>query len=237
LLLVSLGIALLLREFNFYPRPVRLIDFWPLILIAISLSEVIRSPRLSGRIFALSLAGFGLLLELGNLGYLAFPTARLWPMLLVILGAKVLFRPTAARDHHPGFPSHSHGTRRMGCFEGEKVEERITDSRLVRRVVLSGAQIKVASDNWQGGELSAHFAGIELDLRKAKLDERGATLELRVAMGGVEIRVPETWSVVCEVVPFLGGIDNDTLELQGAPNAPRLTLIGSLTVGGINIRN
>jgi predicted membrane protein len=239
LLLVSLGAGLLLREFEYFPRPVRLIDFWPLLLVAVSLSEVIRSPRLSGRLFALTLAGFGVLLELGNLGYLTFPTARLWPVLLVVVGIWFLFRPRAMRGHHH-YHHHSQrdaGPRRSGFLEGDRLEERVSENRLVRRVAFSGAQLKVDSQAWQGGELIALFAGIELDLRKAKLDEQGATLELRVAMGGVEIRIPETWSVVCDVASFLGGIDDDSREPQGNPNAPRLTLIGSLTVGGINIRN
>jgi len=56
-------------------------------------------------------------------------------------------------------------------------------------------------------------------------------------MGGVELRVPDTWLVICEVTPFLGGAEDETRPPQGVSNAPRLRIVGTATLGGLNIRN
>jgi hypothetical protein len=242
LLFISLGACLLAREFGYLPANVRLIDLWPLLLVAAGLSGVFRCSGLVRRLLSLSVFAFGASMLAANLGYLSFPAARLWPALLVLLGISMLFR----RSHdRPPFPGGGRGP--SGKFEGhdghtafrhrgDRVTESVSEDRLVRNITLSGAQIRVESQAWRGGELTATFAGIELDLRHAKLDERGATLDVRATMGGIEIRVPDTWLVVCDVQPFLGGIDNDTRVPQGSPNPPRLAIVGSLTIGGLNIR-
>jgi hypothetical protein len=242
LLLILLGAGLLGREFGYIPTSVRLIDFWPLLLVSVGLSGAFRPCGLVRRLLSLSVFAFGAAVLAANLGYLTFPAARLWPVLLVMLGLGMLFRRSHRRppfpfNSGPGGVSGDQDGYAKFRHHGERHEERISDNRLVRNISLSGAQIRVDSEAWQGGELTATFAGIELDLRNAKLDERGATLEVRATMGGIEIHVPDTWLVVCDVQPFLGGIDNDTRVPKGAPNPPRLTIIGSLAIGGLNIRS
>ena len=56
-------------------------------------------------------------------------------------------------------------------------------------------------------------------------------------MGGVDIRVPDTWQVRCDVTPLLGGADDSTRSAQGATNAPTLRVVGTVTLGGLSIRN
>jgi len=56
-------------------------------------------------------------------------------------------------------------------------------------------------------------------------------------MGGVDIRVPDTWQVRCDVTPLLGGADDSTRATQGSSSAPTLRVVGSVTLGGLSIRN
>ena len=56
-------------------------------------------------------------------------------------------------------------------------------------------------------------------------------------MGGVEIRVPDTWQIHMEVTPLFGGADDSTRSTQGITNAPRLRITGTATLGGVNVRN
>jgi Domain of unknown function (DUF5668)/Cell wall-active antibiotics response 4TMS YvqF len=254
ILFISLGGALLLREFGYLPPGIRVIDFWPLILIAFGISGTFRKVGALRRAMSFGVFMLGGIFLASNLGYLAFPAARLWPLVFILFGVGMLFRrrcfdggmgpgpfgprgrfrdriagsdvnPSTGGDHFP--------------FQGQGqggIEEKLSDDRLSREVTLSGAQIRVDSQAWQGGELAATFAGVELDLRHAKLHEDGATLGVRVSMGGIEIRVPDTWLVTCDVHPFLGGVDNDTRVPQGSPNPPKLRIVGSVTVGGVNVR-
>jgi hypothetical protein len=55
-------------------------------------------------------------------------------------------------------------------------------------------------------------------------------------MGGFEILVPETWRVISEVTPFMGGIE-DKSRTSSQPTAPCLVLRGFMMMGGVTIKN
>jgi hypothetical protein len=53
--------------------------------------------------------------------------------------------------------------------------------------------------------------------------------------GGIELKVPETWTVINKVTPFMGGVDDKTH--QPATSEHRLTIRGLVVMGGIEIKN
>ena len=55
-------------------------------------------------------------------------------------------------------------------------------------------------------------------------------------MGGFEIRVPETWNVIVELIPFMGGYEDKTRH-PADPSAPRLRVRGFVMMGGVEIKN
>jgi hypothetical protein len=55
-------------------------------------------------------------------------------------------------------------------------------------------------------------------------------------MGGFEIVTPETWHVVVDVVPLMGGYEDKTRH-PADPSAPRLRLRGFVMMGGLEVRN
>jgi hypothetical protein len=54
--------------------------------------------------------------------------------------------------------------------------------------------------------------------------------------GGIELRVPEDWTVISRVVPVLGGLEDKTRAPQGA-GTHRLIVRGFAIMGGIEIKN
>ena len=54
--------------------------------------------------------------------------------------------------------------------------------------------------------------------------------------GGIEMRVPEDWTVSRRVTPLLGGVEDKTRPPQGA-SAHRLMLRGFAIMGGVEIKN
>jgi hypothetical protein len=75
-------------------------------------------------------------------------------------------------------------------------------------------------------------------LRHAGIAEEQAQLDLHTVLGGVEIRVPESWTVVCQVSPMLGGVEDQTRPIvTPGQAAKRLVVSGSVLAGGVNIRN
>jgi len=259
LILVSLGGGLLLREFGYLPAQVRVIDFWPLFVVVLGISGLFRARGFFGTLFALAFLAMGGLLLAGNLGLIGFQAARLWPVLLVLLGLAFVVGGARRGGWHGGFhgpfpdlpPDGSDGVasedaggsgdrwpRRHPRFHRGQHAAQPTDvDSLSKQFTASGAQIKVESQNFKGGEIGVTAGGVELDFRNARLAPEGATLDLRVVMGGVDIRVPDTWQVYCEVTPLFGGADNETRSTQGADDAPRLRVVGTVTLGGVTIRN
>jgi predicted membrane protein len=243
LFLVSLGAGLLAREFGLLPANVRLVDFWPLLVLFVGIASLVRSTSLAGALFALGCVGLGGVLLASNLGFFAFPAARLWPALLVIVGLAFLIRGARARKQEPSTdlprdppPGGAGGSGQHGSYPPEATDTS-SDDRLHRQLTFSGAQYRIESQAWRGGKLGVTVGGVELDLRQARLHPDGAVLDLRVVMGGVDLRVPDTWQVRCEVTPLFGGADDTTRSTQGAGSAPLLRVVGTVTLGGITVRN
>jgi hypothetical protein len=242
LVLVSIGGGLLAREFGYLPSTVRLVDFWPLLVVFVGISSLMRGRGVIGVLFAFAFVAMGGLMLAGNLGFMTFPAARLWPGLLVLLGLAFLIGG-AHRRRHQGSPwqppPDGSGLERPSRSHRHPAQGHQTTAsdRLSKQITFSGAQFRIESQAWKGGELGVTGGGVEIDLRNAQLDPEGASLDLRVVMGGVDIRVPDTWQVHMEVTPLFGGADDTTRSTQGNTNAPRLRISGTCTLGGVNVRN
>jgi hypothetical protein len=234
LLLVSLGAGLIARELGFLPAHVRVVDFWPLLIVVLGISVLLRAGGIVSAVLALAFVATGGVLLAGNLGFLTSSVTRLWPILLVLLGLWALFRGGGGPDRPGPGRWRPHG----GSPPSESEAPRAVDEdRLSRQYTASGAELRIESQAWKGGELGVTAGGVELDLRHAQLDPDGAVLVLRVLMGGVEIRVPDTWRVQLDVVPFIGGADDSTRSTQGSTSAPRLRITGTVTLGGVSVSN
>jgi hypothetical protein len=255
LLLILVGGGLLARELGYLPPQVTWVDFWPLVLVAWGLSSLLQVRGFVGALLSLSLLTLGSVLLATNLGFMAFPAARLWPGLLVLLGVAFLLRaargapptdspPTDSppTDSPPRDPADEAADELREVYDeyehyGQPHGLTVDDDRLSKQIMFSGLAYEVQSQAWKGGELNVIAGGVDLDLRHARLDPAGARLDVRVVMGGIDIRVPDTWRIVCDVTPLLGGADNMARTTQGSPDAPTLRLVGSVTLGGLSIRN
>lgn len=103
---------------------------------------------------------------------------------------------------------------------------------------MSGNERKCDSEAFRGGDLAAFMGGVTLDLRQAKVVPEGAVIDAFTMWGGIEIRVPENWRVSSEVIPLLGGFEDNT-KPPADPGAvqSRLTIRGVAIMGGIEVKN
>jgi len=99
---------------------------------------------------------------------------------------------------------------------------------------LSGIERKVDSSPFRRAEAEAFMGGIDLDFRNATMEGDEATLDVTAVMGGVTIRVPQTWNVVNRVETILGGTENHASSRTGNK---RLLINGTVLMGGLDIRN
>lgn len=215
LLVIAAGVVLMLDNLGIAPIS-RFLRYWPAGLIAIGLLKLWQSRDGKGGSFSgvlFTLAGVWLLLD--ELTILRLDFQDIWPLVLVVLGGYLVWQGISAPQRaKPGPDSHS------------------TVSAVA---VLGGVARGNNSRAFRGGELTAIMGGCEIDLRQASINGE-AVIDVFAMWGGIDIRVPEDWSVESRVVPLLGGVEDKTRPPQGAVNH-RLTLRGFAIMGGVEIKN
>ena len=193
----------------------RYFRYWPVALILIGLHKLAHSRNGMGGAFGgfvITLAGVWLLLEETALVRVSF--WDLWPMLLVFFGGYLVWQGATGRQHRKNLDS----TDTVSAF-----------------AVLGGVARGNNSRQFHGGDLTAIMGGCELDLRHAAINGE-ATIDVFALWGGIEIRVPEDWTVLARVTPLLGGFEDKTRPPQGLATH-RLTLRGAAIMGGIEVKN
>ena len=193
----------------------RYFRFWPAGLIALGLIKVWNSRDGFGGAFGgfiFIVIGTWLLLEQTALVRLSF--WDMWPALLVLFGLFLVWQGLA-------------GPRRRSPGD--------SNAFVSATAVLGGVARGNNSPAFRGGDLTAVMGGCEIDLRHASIDGE-ASLDVFGLWGGIEIRVPEDWTVVSRITPILGGVDDKTRPPQGA-SRHRLVLRGFVVMAGVEIKN
>jgi len=186
----------------------------PAFLIVLGLVKIFGTKASSGRLFGGMLVLVGVILISG-----AF---NLWPLLIILGGLHILWKGLG-RSNVPN--------RGRAMSSGDTVKD---------FVIFGSSERIVDSREFQGGDITAVFGGVELDLRRADIPPGSeAVLDIFTMFGGIEITIPETWEVSQEASAIFGGVE-DTSHLMTTP-APgerrRLILRGYALFGGIEIKN
>jgi predicted membrane protein len=215
LFIIAAGILFTLDNLEVLDARVYL-RYWPVALIAIGLVRFQQARGGGGLTGAVLFMAAGTWLLLESLGIIAVSVWQLWPMLLVLFGVSLVWQ----------------GIRGRRCRSGRSTDANATISGVA---VLSGVTRGNNSRNFRGGELTAVMGGCDIDLRQAAIDGE-AVIDVFAMWGGIELRVPEDWTVVGRVVPILGGFEDKTRAPHSA-GAHRLILRGFAIMGGIEVKN
>jgi predicted membrane protein len=189
--------------------------YWPVGLIAIGLLKLWQSRDGMGGAFGgfiFTLAGVWLLLEQTAVIRISF--RDMWPLLLVFFGIYLVWQGVTGR-------------KRIPAGDG--------NSSINAVAILGGVVRRSNSRTFRGGDLTAILGGCEIDLRQAAING-DAVIDVFALWGGIEIRVPEDWTVSTRVGALLGGVEDKTRPTQGA-TAHRLTLRGFAIMGGVEVKN
>jgi hypothetical protein len=89
----------------------------------------------------------------------------------------------------------------------------------------------------QGGEVLAVCGGYSIDLRGAAMAGPSATFHANVLFGGVELKVPENWSVSMDGLPLFGGYSDTTRHPKPDSESQRLIVTGFAMFGGLEVKN
>jgi predicted membrane protein len=219
IILVAIGALFFLHNLHiFYIRD--WLRFWPAILVAAGIVKLVDGPTNSARTAGGVLMGVGGVLLAQTLGYLdGLSLGDLWPLALIGLGVLLLFQ-------------------RSFEWTGSRGDRVINKRKINDATVFGGASRKSVTDNFEGGTISSVFGGFELDLRKANMAGDSVVLNIDAVFGGVEIRIPENWSVVLSGTGVFGGYSDETEHpREGTPGYKELIIKGSAVFGGVVIKN
>ena len=104
--------------------------------------------------------------------------------------------------------------------------------------VMGGLEDSVTSKAFKGGFLRAVMGGAELDLSDAVIEEKPATIEVTVIMGGAEIKVPSEWKVKVDVSQKMAGVEDERGQGDLAEGeTPDLVITGKVVMGGLEINS
>ena len=214
LLIMLVGVVFTLDSLQF-TQAQRILPYWPVGLIAIGLAKLwqVRSGvgnALGGALFVA--AGGWMLLD--TLDVIDISLIDLWPVLLVVVGSVIVWQGIRGRRD------------RAGVSLGDTVHA---------MAVLSGVKRGSNSTAFRGGELTAVMGGCEIDLRQAAIHGE-AVIDVFAMWGGIEIRVPENWTVIGRVTPLMGGFDDATRPPKEA-TTHTLIVRGVVLMGGIEVKN
>jgi predicted membrane protein len=220
--IIAIGVLLLLDNLGIVPA-VNLWDYWPVILIALGLARLTNTSSPSSLIWGGAITAAGALLLLNNLNLLHFPFHMLWPLLVIAFGASMLFRAAEAQ-RYVGAP--------QGGVECNGPSFSVWS-------VFGGVERRIETDDFQSAYISAVFGGVKLDLRRAQIKQGRAIIDVNAVFGGVEMMVPENWTVVLEATGVFGGIEDKTRPPQQVPGQPNPVLVvtGAAAFGGVSVAN
>jgi predicted membrane protein len=163
--------------------------------------------------------GVGGILLVGTLRLLPLGWGELWPLFLIGAGLLMLWNRGEGK-----------------LVIGVKVPR--SSGVNTGFAIFGGLQRQITTEDFQGGNFFAIFGGGEIDLRRANIRGDSAVIEINAIFGGFEVKVPQNWMVVNEVVGVFGGTgDESTQPPRDLPGVKQLILRGTAIFGGVGIKN
>lgn len=213
--IIALGAVLLLGRLDIIDSD-RVIRFWPLVLVVLGLIKLVQPSPASGRTGGIILTLVGVFMLLLTTDLLRLDFDVFLPLALILVGAWIVIRA-------------SMGVRRGGAT----VDAQSTFSSFA---LMAGVDRKATSKELRGGDATAIMGGCEIDLREALPAGGEATIDVFALWGGVDIIVPGDWTIVNNVTPIMGGVE-DSRKMVGSDPLKRLVVKGVALMGGVEIRN
>jgi predicted membrane protein len=193
--------------------------FWPVLLILYGATRVIQCETTRQKGWGIFWIIVGSFMVLDRLDLVYFSVWDLWPLVLVLLGISLIWKPSGRTMRWSGVVSVGESSNTINAL-----------------ALMGGFKRANDSQDFQGGEATAIMGGCEIDLRKASIQQGEAVMNLFSVMGGIEIWVPEDWKVVLQGVPILGGFEDKTHPTSAESNK-RLVVRGYAVMGSVEIKN
>lgn len=238
IILIVIGSIFLLYNLEVIPYSLKsVIISWPMLLLAIGIWQLTQHKSTSG-ITLVIIGGFFLIPRLGvflPMFNYHINMSIVWPLLLIIIGVSILLKNSQSKTR---------AYKRWNKInrEGGNEELGVTDF-IDKSVLFSSSTEIVLSNALIGGEISTVMGETILDLRKAKLKNNKALLNISTIFGSCIIYAPSYWNIQVNSQNILGSFSdkrynfNDQPPLLDGEERPVLIITGSTIFASGEIRN
>lgn len=240
--IICIGVVFTLDELGIAPAA-NYLRYWPTVLITIGIVKMLQAREGGGALAGLLFTLVGAWLQAEELDIIQIRLWQVWPLALVLFGAYLVWQGLTGREASRDAPAVATSaledtapsplSTRWSSDEPPRVAD--ANSTLSAMAILGGVSRGNNSRAFRGADLLAIMGGCQIDLRQAAIHGE-AVIDVFVMWGGIEIRVPEDWTVVSHVVALMAGVEDKTRPPQGA-TTHRLVLRGFALMGGVEIRN
>ncbi len=223
IVLIAAGALLLLNTFGLIHTPLwHYIMNWKTLLIVIGLI-LLASPE--HRITAYILVGLGLVFWVPSLlGTDVRFHQVFWPVILIAIGLIIISR----RGKHGGV-----GSKQIRNEDGTVSVDYLNDI-----AIFGGGLMRVESQNFKGGTLTAIFGGREINLRTAQIAPEGCVIDVFAMFGGTKLIVPDDWQVKSDALSLFGGFsDKRHIRPDEVKENKILLLKGVVMFGGVEVKS
>jgi predicted membrane protein len=195
------------------------LQYWPVAFVAVGVLKLWHASRDGhGWLGGLFFLGLGSWMLLERIIYFQISGREIFPLFLVFLGGYMVWR---------GFGGH----RRGRAVDGH--------NRFSGLAIMGGVGRRSNSQAFEGADITAIMGGCEIDLRQASIAPgTEAIIDIFAFWGGIDIKVPEDWTVVTRAMPLMGGVEDKTHTPQPPPPVEkRLIISGIVVMGGVLVKN
>ncbi len=189
--------------------------YWAVLPLVIGLAKVVSGQSRGDRAFGIVLTVVGGTQLAKVLGYWSPSPADVVAISLIVVGLFFIGRGLLGR--------------------AEPEIDKDASDRISAFALMAGFERANNSQNFRGGDLTAIMGGCEIDLRQASL-RAPASIDVFVMWGGVELRVPDDWTVDLQGTPLLGAFV-DKSRPPALATEKRLIIRGVALMGGVEIKN
>ena len=218
-IILTVGIVLLLDQMDLIPLDI-VLGYWPLAIIGLGVVQLALPGQLLQRVSGVLTILFGSIYLARHMGFIQISGNLFWPMVIIGVGVLMLVRAIESQRNPIGHAPLSPGMQREVC-------------------VFSGCKRTNDSQEFRGADMFAMFGHIDIDFSGAKMAGDTAEIRTTAMFGGIELRVPQGWVVICRATCLFGGLDDRTrLHAPGETKPPNTLIItGFVMFGGVEIKN
>jgi hypothetical protein len=124
---------------------------------------------------------------------------------------------------------------RSGDHQQKIPAEGNNDNNPYVSVNFSAVSRSLNADSLETVRLSCNFGALEIFFNQVELSSNGADAFINCSFGGIQLFIPRHWQVIDKLNCRLAGVDIKSFAAPAA-NAPRLTLNGSVSLGGVDVK-